>query len=482
VPGADQPIGPAERNRLLRAIRLPIAVAVSGGADSMALLHLVAQWARSHERSAAAADGVPPVVAVTVDHGLRAESAAEADWVGRQARLLGVDHVVLRWTGAKPRSGIQEAAREARYALMTEWASRESLPIPRQILLAHHLDDQAETVLMRLGRGSGVDGLSGMRETEVRVGLQLGHPVEERLVEYVRPLLSIPGARLRATLSEAGAKHIEDPSNQDVRHERVRVRQAVGERERLGLSAEALGLTARRLWAARAALDTAQFDLARAAVDLHDGAWASIDPGMLAAAPQEVALRLLQALIPAFGGQRSPPGRGQLEALLDTLAAPGAEGRTLAGAMISRVRVRDAEAGARVSRIAVHREPGRKPLPEIALGPGQGIWWDRRFYVSASAQLNRDARVVPLGSTAFARLKREFSAIAALPLPARAAATLPSVWCGAELIAVPYLSRVEPGLSGSEITGRALISMRFAPRHGRAVFGAGQVDTRPSSG
>ncbi len=479
---ADQPIGPAERNRLLRAVRLPVAVAVSGGADSMALLHLVAQWARSHGRSAAAVGGVPPVVAITIDHGLRAESAAEAEWVGRQARLLGVDHVILRWIGAKPRSGIQEAAREARYGLMTEWASREALPIPRQILLAHHLDDQAETFLMRLGRGSGVDGLSGMRETEVRVGLQLGHPVEERLVEYVRPLLSIAGARLRVTLSEAKAKHIEDPSNQDVRHERVRIRQAGCERERLGLSAEALGQTARRLGAARAALDTAQFDLARAAVDLHDGAWASIDPDRLAAAPQEVALRLLQALIIAFGGQRSPPGRRQLEALLDTLASPRTEGRTLAGAMISGVRVRDAGEGTRVLRIAVHREPGRKPLPEIALRPGQGIWWDRRFYVSASARLDRDARVAPLGPAAFARLKREFSAIAALPLPARAAATLPSVWCGAELIAVPYLSRVVPDLAGPEVSGRALISMGFAPRYERAIFGAGQVDTRPSSG
>ena len=499
----DQPIGPAERNRLLSSVRLPVAVAVSGGADSMALLHLVAQWAKGSGRSSSpgVARGCPPVVAITVDHGLRPESAAEAQWVGEQARLLGVGHVILSWTGVKPRTGIQEAAREARYALMTEWAGSEQLPVPRQILLAHHLDDQAETVLMRLARGSGVDGLSGMRETELRVCLRYGHPVEERLVEYVRPLLGVAGQRLRATLTAFGAQHIEDPSNQDVRHERVRIRQARAERERLGLSAEALGTTARRLGAARTALEAAQFDLARAAVDLHDGAWAGIDPDMLAGAPPEVALRLLQAVITAFGGQRSPPARRQLETLLDALADPAAEARTLAGAMIGRVRIKTAQGG-RVSRLAIYREPGRKPLPTVSLRPGQGIPWDRRFYVSIGSHLVGDFRVEPLGASAFARLKRLFPGIATLPLPAGAAATLPSLWRGAELVSVPYLSRAEPSLAqpgtpvanetdgeiavgepgaGAGAGEKPLIFMQFAPRHVRSVFGARQVDTQPSA-
>src|SRR5690606_34220909 len=136
-------------------------------------MHMVAGWAKDTERSATLPAGTPPILVITVDHGLRRESADEAAWVGREAQRLGLAHVVLRWTGVKPRTGIQEAARAARYDLICEHVGRESLPEPRQVLLAHHLDDQAETVLMRLARGSGVDGLSGMREVEPRIWLRL---------------------------------------------------------------------------------------------------------------------------------------------------------------------------------------------------------------------------------------------------------------------------------------------------------------------
>ena len=483
--GADQPIGPVERDRLLHIARPPVAVAVSGGADSMALLHLAAAWVRDLPVNAKNLPvGVAPLVALTVDHGLRAESTEEARWVGAEAERLGVPHIVMQWTGAKPQSGLQEAARDARYGLMTEWAGCEELTTPRQILLAHHLDDQAETVLMRLARGSGIDGLSGMRETIERIWLRLGHPLEERRVTYLRPFLAIPGARLRATLSALGARHIEDPSNQDTRHERVRVRRALVRQDGDGsLTACSLGASARRLGMAREALEATQQALAQAAVDMHDGAWASIDAHMLVSAPKDTALRLLQQVISALGGQREAPReRRKLEALLEALSDPGSDGRTLAGAMVSRIH-RKTEPGQKPRAVvAVHREPGRKSLPEITLRPGQGVFWDNRFYVSLAPDHDVDLMLQPLGLASFAMLKRKIPAVAKLPLPAKAAATLPSLWRGTELIAVPYLSRVAAELDGPQDGARSMISMTFADRHLRAIYGPRQVDTEPSTG
>ncbi len=477
---ADQPIGPEERDRLLRDVRLPVAIAVSGGADSIALMHLVAGWAnaadsKTGERAEELPAGIAPVLVITVDHGLRPESAEEAAWVGHEAARLGFAHVVLRWTGPKPRTGIQEAARAARYALICEHLGRESLPQPRQVLLAHHLDDQAETVLMRLARGSGVDGLSGMRETEPRIWLRRDHPVEERTVLLRRPLLSVPKSRLEATLAAAGAEWIQDPSNADMRFERARLRAAVRERNALGLTAGKLALTARRLASARSALEAAQHGLARAAVDLHGGAWASIDAKRLAEAAPELALRLLRSVIGAFGGQSEPPGRSKVEDLLERLRSPGGAALTLGGAIIVPSQGLGNAGSRHAPVVAIYRESGRRRLPHALLHPGEGLFWDRRFYLSLAAEHREPVRVEPLGRAGFARLKRTFPSLAGLALPSAAAATLPAFWEGDRLLGVACLASAEPSLLGPAIDGSPVLGAAFAPRHIRAVcgFGAG---------
>ncbi|MBM4438672.1 MAG: tRNA lysidine(34) synthetase TilS, partial [Actinobacteria bacterium] len=127
-----------------------VAVAVSGGADSLALTLLADEWARRTGRS---------IAALTVDHGLRPDSAAEASQVGAWLAAARIRHEVLRWEGQKPRSGIHAAAREARYRMLTSWCRENDV---RDLLLAHHRDDQSETFLMRLARGSGPDGLAAM--------------------------------------------------------------------------------------------------------------------------------------------------------------------------------------------------------------------------------------------------------------------------------------------------------------------------------
>jgi tRNA(Ile)-lysidine synthase len=473
VPADDQPITAAECEVLFKDVRLPVALAVSGGPDSTALMQLIAIWAKAGERRGGVPADAAPVLVITVDHGLRSEAAAEAEWVSGQAVRLGFKHVTLRWTDPKPRTGIQEAAREARYRLILEHVGSEPLPQPRQVLLAHHLDDQAETVLMRLARGSGVDGLSGMREREVRLWLHLGHPVQERKVELLRPLLSIPKSRLIATLEALGAEYLQDPSNRDVRFERVRLRAAGDARAALGLTSDKLALAARRLASARDALERVQRELAHEAVDLHEGAWASIDAEKLVAAPPEVAMRLLQAVIGAFGGQPTGPDRSQVETLLEQLTVGNQKAVTLGGAVI---RPGSKDPGLKDKArpaVAVYREPGRRPLPMCQLSPGEGVFWDRRFYVSASPELRSSVRVAPLGQGGFAQLKREYPALRKISIPAVAAVGLPSVWSEDRLLAVPYLSYAETALRGPIGAGNEpLISIRFATRHVHAIYGA----------
>ncbi len=180
-----------------------IVLAVSGGPDSVALMWLAARWRRAMARG-------PRLFAVTVDHGLRAEAAAEAREVKRLARALNVPHRTMRWRGTKPKTGLPAAAREARYRLLAQVAQESGAT---HILTAHTRDDQAETLLMRLLRGSGIAGLAAMaRETE-RDGVLLA-----------RPFLDISKSQLIATLKKANIGFADDPTNRDVNFTRPRLR------------------------------------------------------------------------------------------------------------------------------------------------------------------------------------------------------------------------------------------------------------------
>jgi len=195
----------------------------------------VAEWARALGAAA------PKLSVATVDHGLRPEAALEAADVAEMAGELGLDHVILRWLGTKPSTGVQEAAREARYRLLKEQVERVGAD---GVMLAHHVEDQAETVLMRLCAGSGLSGLAGMAVTAEVNGLPL-----------LRPFLKLSGARLRATAEAAGFTPIEDPSNQNTHYTRVRLRQARDILKAEGLDATRLARLADRMRRADQALD-----------------------------------------------------------------------------------------------------------------------------------------------------------------------------------------------------------------------------------
>jgi tRNA(Ile)-lysidine synthase len=318
-----------------------LILAVSGGPDSTALLLLAARWRKALRRG-------PKLVAITVDHGLRAEARREALAVKRLARSLGVAHRTLRWSGRKPSTGLQEAARLERYRLLANAARKAGA---QHVLTAHTLDDQAETVLIRLTRGSGVGGLAAM----ARIAPM---PRGEGGILLVRPLLAVGKARLVATLRKAGVTYADDPSNRDPRFTRVRFRTAMPVLEREGLSAERLALLARRVRRAEAALEAAVDDaVAKLAPALRPNPWPEAGPiafaaGRFARLPAEVSLRLLGRAV-ARAGNEGPVELGKLEALHAGLAAsPSALRfrRTLAGAVITR-------SG---DRLVVERAPARR--------------------------------------------------------------------------------------------------------------------------
>jgi tRNA(Ile)-lysidine synthase len=300
-----------------------LLLAVSGGPDSTALLWLAARWRKARR------DG-PKLVAVTIDHGLRPEARREAAAVGRLARSLGVAHRTLRWIGRKPSSGLQQAARLARYRLLAKAAEAAGA---WHVLTAHTLDDQAETVLIRLTRGSGLTGLAAMARISKLPGT-------ESDISLVRPLLDVPKARLIATLRRARIGCADDPSNRDPRFTRARLRAAMPQLEREGLRAERLALLARRMRRADAALEAA---VTAAWARLASGPWSGPGPvafpaGAHAELPAEVALRTLGHAIDRIGNE-GVVELGKLEALCDDLAATGRNvrfRRTLAGALVTR--------------------------------------------------------------------------------------------------------------------------------------------------
>jgi tRNA(Ile)-lysidine synthase len=408
------------------------ALAVSGGSDSTALMVLFADWLRQSGQEA----GLPTVL--TVDHRLRPESAREARAVAAAAAALGFRHATLVWDGPKPQTGIQAAARTARYRLIADYMRVNDIAL---LLTGHTRDDQAETLLMRLARGSGLDGLAGMAPRLCFSDLGIGNPASAG-PEIVRPLLEVAKARLRRTLEERGIAWIEDPSNQSPEFERPRLRAASAALHALGLTDAMLALSAARLARARRAIDQAvdQFCSSDAgAVSVDQCGYVTIDRARLQAAEEEIALRVLARVVAAAGGSDEPVPLGKLEAMAASVRGTGAESAkwTLARAMIT----------ANDRTVAVEREPGREPLPQLELQPGAQACWDGRFWVEASAYAAPGAvpgavEVRALGEAAARELRQQ----GALPtgVPMRAMGLVPSFWRAGRLVAVPSLGFWSP--------------------------------------
>jgi tRNA(Ile)-lysidine synthase len=290
----------------------------------------------------------PKPSVLIVDHGLRDGSAKEAALARQWAVAQGFAAHVLRWRGAKPRANIEEKARAARYALMGEWCKAHAV---ETLLVAHTRDDLAETFLLRLGRGSGVDGLSAMREcAPLPVPGFAG-------IEVMRPLLGFSRVELREFLRDRGASWIEDPMNADPKFARVRVRALLPALEAAGVPLYRIASAATHLSRAREALDAATEDF----LNLHarfeaDGA-ALLDAAALKHIPPEIGLRVLVQVLMQVSGESYRPRFERLERLFDSVTS-GALGSTLHGCRIGPAPKAKAVFGART--LCITREVRRK--------------------------------------------------------------------------------------------------------------------------
>lgn len=399
-----------------------LAVGVSGGADSLALTLLSDAWARQRGGR---------VVGLTVDHGLRPESAAEAARVAGWLAARSIEHHTLTVTAPRPPHGaIQAWARNHRHALLEEWCRHTGC---LHLLFAHHRDDQAETLMLRLARGSGVTGLSAMPAVSYRPFGRL-----------LRPLLDVAGADLRALLKTQGESWIEDPSNSDSAHARVRMRRLMPVLAEEGADAARLAATAHHLGRARQVVDAAVAALMAEAVAVYPQGWARLRRRILQAALPEVVLRALGAVISCIGGGAYAPRAERVERLATALDVPA----TLGGC-----RFLPQPDGT----VLVMRET--RGLPVLHLEDGGRITWDGRFQVALDH--GGPVMIAALGP------RRPLDPRPDLP-PRAVWPSVPAVWSvGVDgrpgvLLGVPSLGWSAPGWSGSA-------GVRFSPRKSAAT-------------
>ena len=367
-----------------------IGVAVSGGGDSVALMHLMAEWGRGRR-----------IMVATVDHGLRAESADEARQVGRAARALGLSHATLLWQRGTDAGNLMANARDARLRLLAGWAQRNGLSA---VVLGHTADDQAETLMMRLARGSGIDGLASMAEWRDAFGTR-----------WLRPMLGTGRQDLRDWMRARGIAWIDDPSNDNTDFDRVRIRQAM---QAMGLDVPALARAANHIQEARDALSHYAAHAAREA-EARDGRL-TLPRRAYQDAPPEIRRRLIVAACRWITGADYPPRRATVLHALNAVAT--GHRVTLDGALIE-------PAG---DRIRLFRETAAAlRAPEVQDGV-----WDNRWEVKG---LRPGQHVAALGLGEVARVKWRLAG-----LSRDEAAASPAVWEGDRLVAAPLVRPQAP--------------------------------------
>lgn len=423
------PIGPVGFDRLMQALgpfeSAPhIAVGVSGGADSMALALLLAAWTGYRGGR---------VLALTVDHGLRADSGAEAVRVAGWMTDRGIDHQILPWLGPKPATGIQAGARHARLRLLADAAADAGC---LHLALAHHADDQAETHRLRADRSSGPAGLAGMPAIREMDRLRL-----------IRPLLPVGKDRLVETCRAWGQDWVEDPSNRNPAFARARLRltESVGAGE---------AVAARSAAAERARADDVAADILAATVRFQPEGWALIDQALLDR-PSSVAEGLIATLLRAVGGTAYPPAPAAVAALVAGMIDRPDQGRTLAGCQFTPV-----AGGWRLVREARNLEG------PIRLAGGAGaVGWDGRFRLSAERL--GDYQVRALDEGLWRRALADRPSLSRSDLPASVRWTLPALTSGDRLIAIPHLAYLatdaaDPGVRMVPLVSVPAVPARFA--------------------
>jgi tRNA(Ile)-lysidine synthase len=391
-----------------------LAVAVSGGPDSLALAILADRWSR---------ESGGEICALTVDHRLRPESGAEIRQLEGWLSARAIRHEVLVWAGDKPTTGIQEAARTARYRLLAGWCREHGC---LHLLTGHHGEDQLETHLIRRRAKSGPDGLAGM--SAIR---ELGS------CRLLRPLLGIAKDRLLALLRVEDQPFVSDPSNRDPAFERSRLRSSDGampdaaDFPTLFAAIQAFGH--RRAARAR----TGCLLLARA-VSLHPAGFAVLDPGLASVVSREQAEQALSAVAATIGGRPYPARRERVARLREAIGRAGFRGHTLGGCRFVAWR----------QCILVLRELASAAEP-ACLAPGASILWDRRFDIRLPPAARAPVTVGYLGSAPTNEATRAALQARRAALPRLLFPTLPAAWDDDGIAAIPHLGYRREAGAGS---------------------------------
>ena len=381
-----------------------LAVAVSGGPDSLALAILADSWAR--ERGG-------EICALTVDHRLRPESGDEIRRLGAWLSARAIRHEILVWTGEKPRTGIQEAARFARYRLLGGWCRDHAC---LHLLTGHHRDDQIETHLIRRRAHSGPDGLAGMSAIRELADCRL-----------LRPLLGVARDRLVAFLEAERQPFVSDPSNLDLAFERSRLRQGDGAPAGEAGVSRLLG-EIQAFGRRRAAHEHALNALLARYVSLHPVGFALLDPAMISESSSELVERLVSAVTAAIGGASYPPRRERIARLREALGGAARRGHTLGGCRFIRWR----------ERILVTRELARA-APPLRLRQGERMIWDRRFEVMTPQADRGPFTIGYLGLVGAPRVDRRMPQLPRARLPRLLLPVIPAVWDEQGIAAVLHL-------------------------------------------
>ena len=387
---------------------LRIAVAVSGGPDSMALAFYAERWLQMRNDGSA-------LLVLIVDHALRPESAAEASSTRKALAKIGIEAEILSWQHPPVISRLHETARKERYRLLCEACRRHGI---RDLLLAHHREDQAETILMRLAKGSGIDGLAGMKAQKIFEGVRI-----------LRPLLTIAKERLAATCAMSGLPFVSDPSNQSQKFARGRLRRVLPLLAEEGLTVERLQDLGARAAEAGAALDHAAFALVRVATACDESGAIRFNLEHLRSAPRATALRALAICLGSLHRSDYLPEHAALTRLLDALLLDGVmPPRTLAGCLVSK----------NTTHISMMREYAA--ITEILpLPPGGSVIWDQRWRVSLSARAGDEYVIRPLGNPTYDVLDGLAPNLRRLIAQGRARASLPALWFKEKLVLIPAL-------------------------------------------
>ncbi|MFK7753474.1 MAG: tRNA lysidine(34) synthetase TilS [Sedimentitalea sp.] len=387
---ADAHILATVRKQFRAAPPTRLGVAVSGGGDSVALLHILSRCFEP---------GTVEVIAATVDHGLR-DTKQELAQVRDFAESLNIQHTVLRWRGWQGAGNLQNEARKARYELLADWAKSQDLCL---LALGHTTDDQAETVLMRLARSSGVDGIAAMQPRRTQFGMT-----------FVRPVMGLGRDELRAYLQRNNLDWSEDPSNHDMRFDRIKARRAMGVLQDMGITAQTLTDVAHNMSKARQALEWYSFLAARDVASINGGD-VCIDVRQFRILPEEIARRVLVRAVQWIGGHDYPPRRGAVDIALR--AVRGGTSSTLGGC-----------------RIVFHNQHAwicreyQAVRGEIS---SPGDTWDTRWRIHGHVAVGDEVRAVGRAGLGQCEDWR------ATGRPQAGLVASPAVWRGQELVAAP---------------------------------------------